>query len=75
MLELEEEARRLIDQCSNWGRWGEDDELGTLNYITQGEAVNSRSPRDGRTSVFDWQGSVDRCVAKEPSSTRASDAV
>jgi len=25
---------RLADQLSNWGRWGEDDELGTLNLIT-----------------------------------------
>ncbi len=24
----------LFDQCSNAGRWGSDDELGTLNYIT-----------------------------------------
>lgn len=22
-----------IDQCTNWGRWGEDDERGTLNHI------------------------------------------
>lgn len=22
-----------IDQCTNWGRWGEEDERGTLNYI------------------------------------------
>jgi kynurenine formamidase len=30
----EEEIVKLFDTCSNWGRWGEDDELGTLNYIT-----------------------------------------
>lgn len=24
----------LLRGCSNWGRWGADDELGTLNYIT-----------------------------------------
>jgi kynurenine formamidase len=24
----------LFDSCSNWGRWGESDERGTLNYIT-----------------------------------------
>jgi len=23
-----------FDTCRNWGRWGSDDELGTLNYIT-----------------------------------------
>lgn len=24
----------LFERCRNWGRWGPDDELGTLNYIT-----------------------------------------
>ena len=30
----EAEVIALFDQCSNRGRWGPDDELGTLNYIT-----------------------------------------
>ena len=29
-----EEFQALFDQCSNWGRWGADDERGTLNLIT-----------------------------------------
>jgi kynurenine formamidase len=29
-----EEFRALIDRYSNWGRWGPDDELGTINFIT-----------------------------------------
>lgn len=28
------QLRALFARCSNWGRWGADDELGTLNYIT-----------------------------------------
>lgn len=24
-----------IERCSNWGRWGEDDQLGTVNLITE----------------------------------------
>ncbi|GAB3854270.1 cyclase family protein [Nocardioides maradonensis] len=24
---------RYIAQCSNWGRWGSDDQIGTLNYV------------------------------------------
>ncbi|MBL7493512.1 cyclase family protein [Frankia sp. AgB1.9] len=24
---------RYIEQCTNWGRWGDDDSLGTLNHI------------------------------------------
>jgi kynurenine formamidase len=31
----EAEVLALFDHCSNWGRWGTDDELGTLNLITQ----------------------------------------
>ena len=27
----EAEVLRYFDTCSNWGRWGADDELGTLN--------------------------------------------
>ncbi len=30
----EEEVLRYFDTLSNWGRWGDDDELGTLNLIT-----------------------------------------
>jgi kynurenine formamidase len=29
-----EEWRRVADRVRNWGRWGADDELGTLNHIT-----------------------------------------
>jgi kynurenine formamidase len=28
------DVRRLAERCSNWGRWGDDDELGTLNLLT-----------------------------------------
>ena len=30
----EAEVLRYFDTCSNWGRWGADDELGTLNHLT-----------------------------------------
>jgi kynurenine formamidase len=30
----EAEVVRMIDTLSNWGRWGQDDELGTVNLIT-----------------------------------------
>lgn len=29
-----QDMRRIFDQVSNWGRWGKDDERGTLNYLT-----------------------------------------
>jgi kynurenine formamidase len=30
----EEILRKLVMQVRNWGKWGPDDEIGTLNYIT-----------------------------------------
>jgi kynurenine formamidase len=35
----EAEVIDLFDRCSNWGRWGADDELGTLNLITREKRV------------------------------------
>jgi len=31
--------RQYIETCSNWGRWGEDDQLGTLNYVGPEEVI------------------------------------
>ncbi len=30
----EAELKGLFEKCSNWGKWGKDDERGALNYIT-----------------------------------------
>ncbi len=30
----EAEVLGYFERCSNWGRWGPDDQLGTINYIT-----------------------------------------
>ena len=30
----EEEVLSYFDRFSNWGKWGDDDELGAPNYIT-----------------------------------------
>lgn len=32
-LQVDQEMHRLLAELSNWGRWGPDDELGTLNLI------------------------------------------
>jgi kynurenine formamidase len=29
-----EEFERIFEEVKNWGRWGPDDELGTMNYLT-----------------------------------------
>jgi kynurenine formamidase len=33
----------LYDQCSNWGRWGADDELGALNLLTDQHRITAAS--------------------------------
>ena len=35
----EPELERLFDELNNAGRWGEDDELGTLNYISPAKRI------------------------------------
>ena len=34
-------VRALGDKYSNWGRWGDDDEFGTLNHITPEDVVTA----------------------------------
>ena len=29
----QDEVMKYFDTLSNWGRWGEDDQLGTLNFL------------------------------------------
>ena len=33
--------RRVAGEVSNWGRWGDSDELGTLNFITAGKIAEA----------------------------------
>ena len=33
-IPTEEQVIGWMDSLSNWGRWGDDDQLGTLNLIT-----------------------------------------
>ena len=35
--------RRVAGDVSNWGRWGDDDELGTLNFITADKVAQAAS--------------------------------
>jgi len=30
----EQEVKSVLEKCSNWGRWGKDDQRGALNFIT-----------------------------------------
>ena len=43
-------VRELAARCSNWGRWGPDDQLGTINHITERDVVAASAlVRTGRT--------------------------
>lgn len=45
-----EEYRTFRETLSNWGRWGDDDQLGTLNHITDETRRNAAAlVREGRT--------------------------
>ena len=45
----EQEVLALFETCSNAGRWGGDDELGTLNYVTDEKRLSALAlPRHGR---------------------------
>ena len=33
-IPTEADVLKMLDSLSNWGRWGADDQLGTLNFIT-----------------------------------------
>jgi kynurenine formamidase len=44
-----DDMRRIFDAVSNWGRWGHDDERGTLNYLTpERVAAAGKLVRSGR---------------------------
>jgi kynurenine formamidase len=46
----DEEIIALFDRCSNTGRWGPEDELGTLNYITDAKRLAAAAlVRHGRS--------------------------
>ena len=37
----DEQVDKMRDIVSNWGRWGKDDELGTVNYISELSRVDA----------------------------------
>src|SRR5688572_22167234 len=48
-MALPDDLRALATSVSNWGRWGDDDELGTLNLID--EAAVRRGVAAVRTGI------------------------
>ncbi|MFR9804138.1 cyclase family protein [Pseudonocardia sp. RS010] len=51
----EEELLTWFDKLSNWGRWGADDRVGTLNHLTAAKRVaSSELVRDGESVSCSW---------------------
>ena|SRR5256885_8795211 len=51
----EEELLTWFDKLSNWVRWGDDDRLGTLNYVTADNRVAAaRLVQDGESVSCSW---------------------
>ena len=47
-IPTEADVLKMLDTLSNWGRWGADDQLGTINLITPAKrAPRRRLVRDG----------------------------
>ena len=50
-----EEFQALFDRCSNWGRWGPDDERGALNLISAKHRISAAGlVREGHTVSCAW---------------------
>ena len=50
-----DQFQALFDRCSNWGRWGPDDERGVLNLITPEQTRRAAGlVREGRTVSCAW---------------------
>jgi kynurenine formamidase len=68
---MESESERAIastaEQCCNWGRWGPDDEVGTLNFISPEKIVAAGSlVRQG--DCFSLAIPLDRWGPQDPTS-------
>jgi kynurenine formamidase len=58
-LPTQDEVLGYFDTLSNWGRWGDDDELGTLNHITDDvRLAAARAVRHGRSVSCGWDIAV-----------------
>ena len=46
---MPENWREVAQRVRNWGKWGDSDQIGTLNYITPREDRNSQPPGQAGT--------------------------
>ena len=76
-MPTQQDVLGYFDTLSNWGRWGDDDERGTLNHTTDEVRLGAaRAVRHGRSVSCAWDISVpeemERSTTSCPSSRSAS---
>ena len=59
--------RRVADDVRNWGRWGDADEIGTLNLITAEKVANRPRAWSSMARSFRWVSTSARRVRRAPS--------
>ena len=53
-MTTDERIQQAAKKYRNWGKWGKDDQLGTLNYITPEKIIQAaRLVRAGRVNPVD----------------------
>jgi hypothetical protein len=58
-MPTQDDVLGYFDTLSNWGRWGDDDERGTLNHITDDvRLAAARAVRHGRSVSCGWEVAV-----------------
>jgi kynurenine formamidase len=58
-MPTQDDVLGYFSMLSNWGRWGDDDELGTLNHITDDvRLAAARAVRHGRSVSCAWEVAV-----------------
>ena len=58
-MPTQDDVLGYFNTLSNWGRWGDDDELGTLNHITDDvRLAAARAVRHGRSVSCAWEVAV-----------------
>src|SRR5215204_4375876 len=58
-MPTQDDVLGYFNTLSNWGRWGDDDELGTLNHITDDvRLAAARAVRHGRSVSCAWELAV-----------------
>ena len=62
------EFDRMYESVKNWGKWGSDDDRGTLNYITPdkvaaGKAARCRLPSMRSCSAFNSLAACAACTS------------